>query len=174
MITFKKACIKIVYYFYHGSGEITRKRYRLFRDMAYVISYSNWKITVPLRSAVKSSAFINLHESKGKHRLNQICNINRSLPIHQNSKCTIPHVVYPHETLASDATDPSGEWRMFVYSISVSCQYVGCLSIWRRVYVRNVSCSDCRYIRPEEELTLGKINLQKLLAVANLHFNLSW
>ena len=55
-----------MYYFYHGSGEITRKRYRLFRDMAYVISYSNWKIAVPLRSAVKSSAFINLHESKGK------------------------------------------------------------------------------------------------------------
>ena len=162
MITFKKACIKIVYYFYHGSGEITRKRYRLFRDMAYVISYSNWKITVPLRSAVKSSAFINLHESKGKHRLNQICNINSSLPIHQNSKCTIPHVVYPHETLAPDATDPSGEWRMFVYSISVSCQYVGCLSIWRRVYVRNVSCSDCLYIRPEEELTLENLASETL------------
>ena len=41
MITFRKACIKTVYYFYNGSGEIIRKRYRLFRDMAYVISYSN-------------------------------------------------------------------------------------------------------------------------------------
>lgn len=70
--------------------------------------------------------------------------------------------VYPHETLAFDATDPSGICRMFVHSIWVSCQYVGCLSIWRRVYVRNVSCSNCLYIRPEEELTLETLASETL------------
>ena len=55
MITFRKVCMKIAHYSYHISKEITRKWYGSFRDMAYIISYSNRKITVPLRSAVKSS-----------------------------------------------------------------------------------------------------------------------
>ena len=156
------------------------------------ITNSNRKMAVPL-SAVKSSASINLYESKGiiyfsffKVFHDGWMAIRISLPLRNwisflgkpeceetsiNSNSQYKQVLrdtartqivqsssfYPHETLVFDATDRSSICRIyvtFVLSIRLSCQYVGCLSLWRRVYTRKVSFRNCVYIRPDEALTL--------------------
>ena len=71
---------------------------------------------------------------------------------------------YSHETLVFGATDPSSKCRTcvtFVLSIGLSCQYLGCLSLQRRVY-----------IRPDEALTLEMLALENLCG-GQFTFNLS-
>ena len=61
----------------------------------------------------------------------------------------------------------------YMSPLRFSCQYVGCLSLWRRVYTRKVSFRNCVYIRPDEALTLETLALENLCGHGPIYFNLS-